>query len=165
METIINAIRYFIHENSDEVARAEERFVSATSSLYTTLMFSLVAIVCMFAIHMAVNIEFNAYKKIGLLFMSISLFAIILNLFYARHIFKMALAGGVYGVARSNVSGIDGTKEFLSQYFAAGFKIMAGIVVLFGVPSTIDFTWTSASIVACVCLFIGFNAFSEKIGG
>ena len=165
METIVNAIRYFIHENSDEVARTEERFVSATSSLYTTLMFSLVAIICMFIIHMTVNIEFNSYKKIGLLFVVISLFVITLNLIYARHIFKVVLAGTVYGVVRSDVSGIDGAKKFLSQYFAAGLKIMAGIVVLFGVPSAIDFTWTSASIVVCISLFIGFNTFSEKIGG
>ncbi len=165
MEHVIEAIRYFIHENGDRIAQAEEKFVSTTNGLYLTIIFCISGIALLFTVQMLINITIPSFKGIGLLFMGISLIAIILNMFYARHIFKVALAGTAWGIANGEVSGLEGGAKFLKEFFAFCFKLMAGIVVIFGIPSIIEFSWTSATICTIFGIFILFSTLSEKMGG
>ena len=165
MDSIINAVRYFIHENKDEVARAELEFVIATKPLYKKVILATLLSFVLVGVGEIVNIHFNDMKKINLLFMAMTVFAIWMIMLSANNVFKVTLAGTVYGVARSGVSGLDGGITFLKQFWAAGFSLIAACVAVFGILSFVDFTWTSATYCTVFAFFVLFSKLATKLGG
>jgi len=166
MKAIIDAVRYFIHENEDEIARAEAKFVIVTNPIYRNVLLGFVLFIVLAFGQFYINIEHNNYKQItGCIGMFITVFITFMNMLYTKHIFKVALVGTTYGVAKGGVSGLEGGVNLLKQFFALGFQMMSLFIAFFGITAFVNFTWTSAGITVCIALFIGFNSISNKIGG
>ena len=166
MDAIFNAVRYFIHENKDVVATADLEFTKATKPLYKRIILTTGLFIVLVGIGGIVNINFNHMKEIvNLSFMGVTLFATWMVMLSASNIFKVTLAGTAYGVVKGDVSGLDGGIIFLKQFWAAGFRLMAVYIAVFGALSFIDFTWTSATFCIVFSFFVLFSKLSTKLGG
>jgi hypothetical protein len=140
MEHIIEFVRNIIHEGYYE--HVEEWFVEKTNPLYRCVVFGIIG----FSILIAIGITANVYgfKGINFAFWIISMLAILILLLYGRYIFRVGVAGAVYGVAKSGVSGLDAGVVLLKQYYRFGLLLVMVVTGIFGLLTFINFTWVSA---------------------
>lgn len=159
MERIIEAIRLMIHRQDFE--HVEEWFVEKTAPLYRALIFSILGFVALIIIGAVFNV--NGYKGINMVFMAVCLTVLGVIVLYARYIFRIALAGTAYGVAKSQVSGLQGGADFLKKYFSAVITIALVIAGIFGALTIIDFTTTSLTIAMITGIVIGLGGLKSAL--